>query len=73
MLDEDGHAFTAAATWNAKDWLRLTAEVIALDSRRKERVLDGVSADRNDTQIQFSVRLLQLIDRALLPVANRIR
>jgi len=57
MLDEDCHAFTAAATWNAKDWLRLTAEAIALNSRRKERLLEGVSADRNDTQIQFSVRL----------------
>jgi hypothetical protein len=57
MLDEDGHAFTAAATWNAKDWLRLSAEAIALDSRRGERILEGVSADRNDTQIQFGVRV----------------
>jgi hypothetical protein len=57
LFDEDGHAITAAASWMPKDWLRLTAELIAIDSRRGERVLDGVSANQSDTQFQFSVRL----------------
>lgn len=57
LLSEDGHAFTAAASWTPKDWLRLSAEAIAIESRRGERVLDGVGADHADTQLQFGVRL----------------
>jgi hypothetical protein len=58
LLDEDGHAFTVAASWIAKDWLRLSAELIALDSRRGERLLEGENPARSDTQFQLSVRLL---------------
>lgn len=57
LLDEDGHAFTVAAAWTPKDWLRLTAELIAIDSRRGERLLDGENPSRSDTQFQLSVRV----------------
>ena len=56
LLDEDGHAFTGAVNWSARDWLRLTAELIALDSRRRERVLAGSPAQRSDTQFQLGAR-----------------
>jgi hypothetical protein len=58
VLDEDGHAFTAAASWAPQDWLRLTSEIIAIDSRRGERVLMGATADQTDTQFQLSTRFL---------------
>jgi hypothetical protein len=58
LLNEDGHAFTAAASWTAKNWLRLTAELIAIDSRRGERILTGLTANQSDTQFQLSARFL---------------
>ncbi len=57
LLDEDGHAFTGAVNWNPRDWLRLTAELIALHSRRAERVLEGAPAARSDTQFQLGARV----------------
>ena len=56
LFNEDGHAFTGAVSWNARDWLRLTAELIALDSRRGEYVLDGSPAARTDDQFQLDAR-----------------
>ncbi len=56
LLDEDGHAFTGAVSWSARDWLSLTAELIALDSRRRERLLAGSPAARSDTQFQLGAR-----------------
>ncbi len=56
LMNEDGHAFTAAAIWNAKDWLRLTAEIVTLDSRRREYVFEGTPANRSDTQFQLGAR-----------------
>lgn len=56
LLDEDGHAFTAAVIWNTSDWLRLSAELLNIDSRRAERLLEGSPAGRNDTQLQLSAR-----------------
>jgi hypothetical protein len=58
-LEEDGHAFTADASWMPKDWLRVTGEVIAITSRRGERVITGLNAQQADTQFQLSVRLLR--------------
>jgi hypothetical protein len=53
---EDGDAFTAAISWSRFAWLRLTGEVIALNSRRGEYVPAGLGARRDDTQVQFSTR-----------------
>ncbi|HEX4303475.1 MAG TPA: hypothetical protein VHZ78_11840 [Rhizomicrobium sp.] len=57
LMDEDGHALTAAAIWNARDWLRLTAEALMIDSRRTERALEGIAARSIDTQVQLSARV----------------
>ena len=57
LRDEDGHALTAAASWNARSWLRLTGELIQLSSRRLDRAVFHVQPDRTDTQFQLSTRL----------------
>jgi hypothetical protein len=56
VMDEDGHAFTAAVLWAARDWLRLGAELLTIDSRRAERLLQGAPAESNDSQFQLSAR-----------------
>ncbi|HXC54667.1 MAG TPA: hypothetical protein VNU97_05190 [Rhizomicrobium sp.] len=56
-MDEDGHAVTAALLWNARAWLRLSAELIALDSRRGERVLEGLAPAQDDAQFQLGARV----------------
>ena len=56
LMDEDGRAFTAALSWSPKDWLRLTGELLNVDSRRPEYTLEGGPATRNDTQFQLSAR-----------------
>jgi hypothetical protein len=53
LFDEDGEAATAAVSWIRYDWLRLTAEIIAMNSRRGEYVSAGL---RHDTQVQFDAR-----------------
>ena len=55
-FDEDGNAFTAAISWTGIDHLRLTAEVIAMDSRRREYTLDGLAAQQDSTQAQLGAR-----------------
>ncbi|HVZ28196.1 MAG TPA: hypothetical protein VG798_06020 [Rhizomicrobium sp.] len=56
-LSEDGHAFTASLSWSGFDGLRLTAEVITLQSRRGEYLRAGLpSVERADTQFQFDTR-----------------
>jgi hypothetical protein len=59
LFDEDGRALTGALIWNARDWLRLTAEVLNIDSRRREHVLEGGPAARDDTQFQLGARVFQ--------------
>ena len=54
---EHGRAATAAASWMPKDWLRLTAEFIALDAQRLEREAEGLSKAEVDDQFQLSVRV----------------
>ncbi len=55
-FSEDGDAFTAAVSWTGAPHLRFTAEIIAMDSRRGEYVLDGRPARLGATQGQFSIR-----------------
>jgi hypothetical protein len=57
LLGENGYALTFAATWLPKDWLRLTGEVIYIDSTRNEREIDGLAPNQADTQAQLSLRL----------------
>jgi hypothetical protein len=58
LIDEDGHAFTAAAIWTPKDWLRVTAEIIAITSRRGERTLEALNPTLSNTQFQLSTRFI---------------
>ena len=53
---EHGRAVTASASWMPRDWLRLTAEFIALDAQRLEREAEGLSKEEVDDQFQLSVR-----------------
>jgi hypothetical protein len=57
LLSENGYALTGAVTFLPKDWLRLTAELIYLDSKRDERAVEGLDPQQGQTQAQFSVRV----------------
>ena len=57
-LSEHGSALTAALTWHPRPWLRLTGEVIRMESWRRQRSLDGIDPAQIDTQLQLGARLL---------------
>jgi len=44
MMNEDGHAGTFALSWQGVDWLRVTGELIVMQSRKGEYVLAGFSS-----------------------------
>ncbi len=56
LMDEDGYAFTGAVSWSPEAWLRLTAELLDVESRRTERAVLGVAPEQSNTQFQFSAR-----------------
>lgn len=56
-LSENGHATTAALSWLANDWLKLTGELIALDSLRGGRSQTGLSPRQSETQFQLAARV----------------
>ena len=56
LWDEDGNATTGAISWSGYDWLRLTGEVIKMNSRRGEYVPAGLGLNRSDIQVQFDTR-----------------
>jgi len=58
LLGENGSAFTAAVSYLPTEWLKLTGEVISLDSTRPERLVVGVAPQRRETQFQLSARFL---------------
>lgn len=56
-MNEDGDAFTLAASWSAYDWLRLTGEWLRMNSRKGEYVLDGLPGPEfTGNQFQLSAR-----------------
>jgi|SRR5579871_5702645 len=55
--DEDGHALTLSASWNARSWLRLAGELIRLSSRRGDRATFNLPPNETDNQFQLSARL----------------
>jgi hypothetical protein len=57
FLGEHGNALTAAASWLPKDWLRITAEFISLDSTRSERALEGIAPSQTENLAQLSARI----------------
>jgi len=54
---EDGHAFTAAATWLPKQWLRLTGEFLSVNSTRAQRTVTGLAPHQIDNQFQLAARI----------------
>jgi hypothetical protein len=54
---ENGRALTFAASWFPEEWLRLTGEVLAIDSKRPERAIVGLAPEQTGTQTQLSVRI----------------
>jgi len=56
-LGESGYAGTAALTWRPTDWLRITGELLHIDSVREQRTLEGLPARAQDTQLQLAFRL----------------
>ena len=57
IMNEDGHAVTASLSWQHFDWLRITGEMIAMDSRRREYVLAGFASPyASQNEFQLSAR-----------------
>jgi hypothetical protein len=56
-LSEQGHAGTVALTWRPFDWLRITGEVLYIDSDREQRELAGLPARSRAAQAQLAFRL----------------
>jgi hypothetical protein len=57
VMNEDGDAVTASLSWQHYDWLRITGELIAMQSRRREYLLDGFpAASVSQQQFQISAR-----------------
>ncbi|HMB43719.1 MAG TPA: hypothetical protein VKM00_07540, partial [Luteimonas sp.] len=56
-LSEHGHAATIALNWRPRQHLRVTGELLRVDSTRNQRRLDGESPHQVDTQVQVNVRL----------------
>jgi hypothetical protein len=56
-MGESGYAGTAALTWRPRGWLRITGELLHIDSDRQQRTLVGLPAHARDTQLQLAFRL----------------
>jgi hypothetical protein len=57
LLSEDGHAETLSASYLPAKWLRLTGELMVVDSNRPERKLTGDAPQQTEIQLQFSTRV----------------
>ena len=57
-LSEHGNAITAALNWRPRPWLRLTGEVLRVESWRQQRRLEGESPRETDLQMQLGARFL---------------
>jgi hypothetical protein len=56
MLEEDGHAWTAALNWRPREWLRVTAEWLRIDSARTQRLLEGLPPRQREDLLQLNLR-----------------
>jgi hypothetical protein len=57
-LSEHGRAWTAALNWRPSERLRLTGELLLVDSHRGQRTLAGLAPGQSASQLQLSLRLL---------------
>lgn len=55
-LSEDGHAWTAALNWRPKEWLRVTAEYLRVDSTRQQRLREGLPPRQREDLFQLNLR-----------------
>jgi hypothetical protein len=55
---EHGHALTFALNWRPTHGLRLTAELLQVDSWRNQRLDAGLAAQQTDRQLQLNARVL---------------
>lgn len=55
-LSENGKALTGAVSWLPRDWVRLTGEVLWINSRRDERIISGIEPRQSNVQLQLSAR-----------------
>lgn len=55
-LGEHGNAITAALNWRPRDGLRITGELLRIDSTREQRALEGLSPRQSGLQAQVGVR-----------------
>jgi hypothetical protein len=58
-VKEHGRALTGALTWRPQQWpwLRVTGEVLGIDSARTQRRLQGRTERERDMQLQLAVRV----------------
>ena len=59
MLGEHGHAITFALNWRPAERVRVTAEVLRIDSERSQRRFEGLAPRQTDTQLQLALRLFR--------------
>ena len=57
LLSEDGHAGTLSASYLPAKWLRLTGELMVVDSNRPGRTLTGDPSQQTEIQFQISTRV----------------
>lgn len=55
-LDEHGHAVTVALNWRPQERLRVTGELLRIDSSRNQRRAEGLDPRQVELQVQASVR-----------------
>jgi hypothetical protein len=55
-LDEHGHALTAALNWRPRERLRVSGELLWVDSVRDQRRLAGLDPRQRELQVQASLR-----------------
>jgi hypothetical protein len=58
VASEHGNALTVALNWRARDWLRLTAEAVRIDSTRDQRIAAGLAPRQVDRQLLVNARVL---------------
>lgn len=56
-LGEHGNAITAALNWRPRDGLRITGELLRIDSTRHQRTLEGLPPRQSGLQAQVGVRV----------------
>jgi hypothetical protein len=54
--DEDGEAWTLALNWRPREWLRVTAEWLRVDSTRGQRLFEGLAARQREQLLQLDLR-----------------